>query len=108
MKKLQHTLVATLLLIGLHQCEIQASGQLSELPSEETLQEITQSYSPDRHSRNWWEEGPPGQGGGGGGAVGIPLGDGMVPLTLGGLGYLIIVGVRRRKTRRGITKISLP
>lgn len=92
------TLLALLMLFFGNQ--IQAESNFSELPSESTLNEINETYSPSYSTRDWWGEGPPTEGNGGGGAVGIPLGDGLLPLMLGGLTYLMFIGIRRRKTTR--------
>ena len=94
-RKLNISILSLLLL--LFTGYLQAEEQLAELPSSATLNEINSTYSPERSTRDWWGEGPPTEGGGGGGAIGIPVGEGMLPLGIGGLAYLMIMVVRRRR-----------
>lgn len=97
MKRILHISLLSLFLFGLTN-QLSASEQLSELPSEATMNEINSSYSSGISTFDWWEEGPPGEGGGGGGAVGVPMGEGLLPLSLAGLSYLLFLIVRRRRS----------
>lgn len=76
------------------------SDEISTLPSEETINEI-HSTNPNqrvRSTRDWWEEGPPTEGGGGGGAIGIPIGNGVIPTICIGLIYILCtIVIKRRK-----------
>ncbi|MFR9165936.1 MAG: hypothetical protein ACLVKO_06865 [Dysgonomonas sp.] len=71
----------------------QMEMKLNELPSQQTLKNIQADSDED-------EDGPPGSGSGGGGAVGtVPVGDGIIPMLLGGITYFSFV-FYRKKTKK--------
>lgn len=60
----------------------------AELPSTATMRTIT--------TRDL-DDGPPTEGGGTGGAVGMPVGDGIIPVALVGMAYLLFAVLNRKK-----------
>jgi len=92
--------IAYILILALLLPVCGAANEISgRLPSEETAAQITDMTSMDNQGnlRDWWGDGPPTEGGGGGGAVGMPIGDGLLPLGLAGLLYISFAIYRKRR-----------
>lgn len=95
------SLFLSILLLTFTSLGLEAS--ISQIPSEETLQEIKKEspYSPNlMRAGDWWDDGPPAEGEGDGGFIGIPIEDDIFFSLFIASGYIIMVKIKNKRPKK--------